>query len=186
MEIAKRALDAYNRLDVDAFTDLTTVDFEWSTSVVAAVEGGSFRGREGIETYFREVSDTWEEVSTPPLTRSAISATACWCSDGLRDAGGAAASRSMPRKGSSTTFVLARSRASVRISITARRCGRRVSPSRGQVPVSGVRPRSASARSRLPRRPATRTRRKPVPIDHERGVADSQSATPCRVLLRVL
>jgi len=62
VEIVKRALDAYNRLDVNAFADLTTVDFEWSTSVVAAVEGGSFRGREGIETYFREVSDTWEEV----------------------------------------------------------------------------------------------------------------------------
>ena len=26
----------------------------------------------------------------------------------------------------------------------------------------------------------------PVPIDRERGVADSQSATPCRVLLRAL
>ena len=62
VEIAERALDAYNRLDLDAFADLTTVDFEWSTSVVGAVEGGSFRGREGIETYFREVSDTWEEV----------------------------------------------------------------------------------------------------------------------------
>jgi len=34
------------------------------------------------------------------------------------------------------------------ISITARRCGRRASQSRGQVPVSGVRPRSAKACSR--------------------------------------
>jgi ketosteroid isomerase-like protein len=62
VEIVKRALDAYNRRDVDAFVEFAAPDFEWFTSTVGAVEGGSFRGREGIETYFREIHDIWQEV----------------------------------------------------------------------------------------------------------------------------
>jgi hypothetical protein len=46
----------------------------------------------------------------------------------------------------SLSFSTARSRVSATILITARRCGRLASPSSGQVPVSGVRPRLRSAR----------------------------------------
>jgi ketosteroid isomerase-like protein len=38
-----------------------TEDFEWITTNAGAVEGGSFRGRAGIEAYFADVGDTWEE-----------------------------------------------------------------------------------------------------------------------------
>ena len=33
LEIARRMIDAYNSGDVRAFVDLTTADFEWSTSM---------------------------------------------------------------------------------------------------------------------------------------------------------
>ena len=51
VEIVKRGLSAFERLDVDALVALTTSDFELFPSMAYAVKGGSFRGRDGIETY---------------------------------------------------------------------------------------------------------------------------------------
>ena len=62
VEIAKRAMDAFNRRDSDSYDDLVTEDFEWPPGLGAAVEGGgSYVGREGMETFLGEVLDTWEE-----------------------------------------------------------------------------------------------------------------------------
>lgn len=62
METVKQAIDAFNRRDIDAFLTFVTPEFEWFPSMVGIVEGGSFRGREGIENYFEESHDTWEEL----------------------------------------------------------------------------------------------------------------------------
>jgi ketosteroid isomerase-like protein len=62
VEIIKRAIDAFNRRDVDLIADLTTPDFEWFPALPGHVEGGGYRGREGVETYLREIRDTWEEL----------------------------------------------------------------------------------------------------------------------------
>ncbi|HWX87605.1 MAG TPA: nuclear transport factor 2 family protein [Solirubrobacteraceae bacterium] len=62
VEIIKRAIDAFNRRDVDLIADLTTPDFEWFPALPGNVEGGGYRGREGIETYLGEIRDTWEEL----------------------------------------------------------------------------------------------------------------------------
>lgn len=59
-EVAAQAIRAFNRDDVDAFANLTTPDFEWSPSMVA-IEGETFGGREGIETYFGKLDDAWEK-----------------------------------------------------------------------------------------------------------------------------
>jgi ketosteroid isomerase-like protein len=40
---------------------LVTEDFEWITTNAGIVEGGSFRGRAGIEAYFADVVNTWDE-----------------------------------------------------------------------------------------------------------------------------
>jgi len=61
-DVAERAMDGFNRRDVDAFIQATTADFEWFPALGMAVEGGSFRGREGVETYFDGLHATWEEV----------------------------------------------------------------------------------------------------------------------------
>ena len=60
VEIVKRLVDAFNKRDVDAFAEITTPDFEWTTSMTA-VEGEIFWGREGIETYFGRMKDAWDE-----------------------------------------------------------------------------------------------------------------------------
>jgi ketosteroid isomerase-like protein len=63
VEIVKRAIDAFNRSDVDVIADLTTPDFSWFPALPGSVEGGGYHGRNGIETYLGEIHDTWEELS---------------------------------------------------------------------------------------------------------------------------
>jgi ketosteroid isomerase-like protein len=60
VETVKRLFAAFNERDLDTFAELTTSDFEWTTSM-AAVEGEVFWGREGIETYFARMREAWEE-----------------------------------------------------------------------------------------------------------------------------
>src|SRR5438552_812861 len=60
VETAERAIDAFNRSDIDAFAALTTPDFEWFPAM-GAVEGEVFRGREGIEKYFASLNNAWEK-----------------------------------------------------------------------------------------------------------------------------
>jgi ketosteroid isomerase-like protein len=62
VEIAKRGITAFNRRDVETLDEITTDDYEWFPAFAGIVEGGSYRGRAGIETYFRAATDTWEEV----------------------------------------------------------------------------------------------------------------------------
>jgi ketosteroid isomerase-like protein len=65
VDIAKRAIDAFNGTDIETFTALTTPDFEWSPSMVA-IEGEIFRGREGIEKYFGSLNNAWETFHILP------------------------------------------------------------------------------------------------------------------------
>jgi ketosteroid isomerase-like protein len=60
VEVATQAISAFNGSDVATFAALTTPDFEWSPSMVA-IEGETFLGREGIETYFGSLNDAWEK-----------------------------------------------------------------------------------------------------------------------------
>jgi ketosteroid isomerase-like protein len=62
VEIAKRNVEAFNRLDVDGFVESATADFEWFPAGATALERVSFLGREGVEKYFEELRDTWEEI----------------------------------------------------------------------------------------------------------------------------
>ena len=61
VEMLKRAIDAFNRRDIDSLMALATPDFEWFGALLGKVEGGSYHGREGIERYFADAADTWEE-----------------------------------------------------------------------------------------------------------------------------
>lgn len=61
LEVFKRATDALSRLDVGDFADCCTADYEWYPVLGGIVEGKSFRGRQGIEDYFGELRETWEE-----------------------------------------------------------------------------------------------------------------------------
>jgi ketosteroid isomerase-like protein len=59
VEIAKQVIDAFNRRDVDAIFACVNPDVEWFPAMTLG--GGPLREREGIESYIREVNDTWEE-----------------------------------------------------------------------------------------------------------------------------
>jgi ketosteroid isomerase-like protein len=59
VEVATRAIGAFNERDIETFASLTTPDFEWSPSMVA-IEGETFLAREGIEKYFAQLQSAWE------------------------------------------------------------------------------------------------------------------------------
>ncbi len=63
VERAKRAVEGYNRLDVDMILEEGPVaDFEWLPAMPGAVEGIGYRGRAGIEEYIEEIRSTWKEL----------------------------------------------------------------------------------------------------------------------------
>jgi ketosteroid isomerase-like protein len=66
LEIAGRAIEAFNRRDLDLMAELTTADFELFPGIIGAVEGASFRGREGLATYLDALSDAWETARILP------------------------------------------------------------------------------------------------------------------------
>ena len=76
VEIAKRVEQAFNRRDVDAIVEAAVADFEWFPAMPDTVPGGSFVGREGIETYLANIADGWEEYRSV-RSSFATSATAC-------------------------------------------------------------------------------------------------------------
>lgn len=61
VELAKRVIGAFNRRDVDGIVECLNSDIEWFPAMSLTLGGNALRGREGIESYVREVSDTWEE-----------------------------------------------------------------------------------------------------------------------------
>lgn len=65
MKIVRRAIDAYNRRDIDLFfAELATPDFEWVPALVRAFDGAGYRGREGVERFYRDTEENWEELQT--------------------------------------------------------------------------------------------------------------------------
>jgi uncharacterized protein len=63
VDVAKRAVDAYNRRDVDGmFAELVTPDFEWWPAVAGVYERGRYQGREGVERFVAAMSEVWEEL----------------------------------------------------------------------------------------------------------------------------
>ena len=61
VEIAVKSIDAFNRRDVEALVELSTPDVERFPPMFGALDGGSFRGREGIEMSLEDVRKAWDE-----------------------------------------------------------------------------------------------------------------------------
>jgi ketosteroid isomerase-like protein len=63
LDVARRVLDAYNRRDIDGlFAELATPDFVWYPAMVRGLDGGGYRGREGVERFNVDHSENWEEL----------------------------------------------------------------------------------------------------------------------------
>jgi ketosteroid isomerase-like protein len=61
VEIAKRAIDAFNQRNSDVYGELFTPDFEWFPAMILALGGESVRGPEGVEAAGDAIPDAWEE-----------------------------------------------------------------------------------------------------------------------------
>jgi ketosteroid isomerase-like protein len=61
VEVAKRSIDAYNRRDLEAYEEIWTADYESLPAMAGRVDSNAFRGRRGIEAYFADVDNAWEE-----------------------------------------------------------------------------------------------------------------------------
>jgi len=67
VDVARQVIDAYNRRDVDGlFAELATPDFEYYPGIVRALDGGGYRGREGVERFAVDTSENWEELQSIP------------------------------------------------------------------------------------------------------------------------
>ena len=60
MKTVARALEDFNRRDLDTYEELYTPDYEWFPALTGTIVGRHYTGREGLETWFVEASDTWE------------------------------------------------------------------------------------------------------------------------------
>jgi ketosteroid isomerase-like protein len=67
VERVTRLVDAFNRRNIDAIAELTTADFEWFPAMPGTAVGASFIGRDGLERYLADLSDTWAEYRSVDL-----------------------------------------------------------------------------------------------------------------------
>lgn len=61
MESCRRAIDAWNRRDLDGWLDQAAPDVEWIPASPAAVEHSVCRGHEEVRQAFTAIWETWEE-----------------------------------------------------------------------------------------------------------------------------
>jgi ketosteroid isomerase-like protein len=152
VESAERTLDAFNRRDVDALMADSCADVEW-VPAMGAIEGEVFRGRDGIEMYWGRLDEAWEEYRLLADEYRDLGDRVLGL--GRRVARGRASGVQVDTQfGVLDDFRDGRISSIRGSSITARRCRRRAC--RGQVPVSGVRPRSAPDTSASVRMRASR------------------------------
>jgi ketosteroid isomerase-like protein len=66
VEVAKQAMTDFGQRDLRSYEELFTPDFEWLPALPMAIESEGYQGRDGVERYFEEISDTWEAYSVIP------------------------------------------------------------------------------------------------------------------------
>jgi ketosteroid isomerase-like protein len=62
VDIVKRGIDAFNRRDRAALAAMVTPDFEWLPGLVRGLDGDVYRGIDGIDAYFADLRDTFQEL----------------------------------------------------------------------------------------------------------------------------
>jgi ketosteroid isomerase-like protein len=59
LDLARRAVAAFNAREVEVFAALTRTDFEWLPSM-SPIDGAVFVGHDGVRRYFQELAGAWE------------------------------------------------------------------------------------------------------------------------------
>ena len=62
VESIRRATEAFNRGDADAFVALGTPDVEWEDATFWTEGSRIFRGRDEVRTWFAQVQEPWERI----------------------------------------------------------------------------------------------------------------------------
>jgi ketosteroid isomerase-like protein len=62
VDLLVRAIDAYNRRDLHALTQLTTDDFEFVPYLTTLIEKTTYHGHKGWVKYFQEADAAWSHV----------------------------------------------------------------------------------------------------------------------------
>ena len=65
VEIVRAAIDAFNRRDLQSWESLSVSDVEVDWSASYGLEAGTYRGREGVESFIRTF-ETFESVVVQP------------------------------------------------------------------------------------------------------------------------
>jgi len=65
VDIARSSIDAYNRRDIESILDVATADFELDLSRAAGPLNGVY-GRDRIEGFWAEITDSWESARIEP------------------------------------------------------------------------------------------------------------------------
>lgn len=68
VDLVKQAIAAFDARDIESLAPLMTEDHEWFGAFLGRVEGGSYRGREGMERYFAEADTTWRSFRSNVTT----------------------------------------------------------------------------------------------------------------------
>jgi ketosteroid isomerase-like protein len=63
IEIIKKSFEAFNRRDPEAYLRYVREDYEWRPFLFAAVEGGVYRGHEGVREWFANLDEFFESFS---------------------------------------------------------------------------------------------------------------------------
>lgn len=68
-DVVQRLIDAFNRGDAAAASELCTEDFEWRPAYLGGglVEGAVYRGYEGIADFIALQADTWASITVTPV-----------------------------------------------------------------------------------------------------------------------
>jgi ketosteroid isomerase-like protein len=62
VELVRRAINAFNRRDVDAFVATASPDVEWEDAIFWSGVTRIYRGRAGLRDWFNQVLEPWESI----------------------------------------------------------------------------------------------------------------------------
>ena len=57
------SVEAFNRRDPEAYIAYVREDYEWRPFLLAGVEGGVYRGHEGVRQWFANLDEAFESFS---------------------------------------------------------------------------------------------------------------------------
>jgi ketosteroid isomerase-like protein len=64
VQLMRGAYEAYNTRDIEAFVAYFDPGIEFHSTF--SVVGGVYRGRDGMRTYMRDLTDAWDEILVDP------------------------------------------------------------------------------------------------------------------------